>query len=174
MTLAPMVEGTVPIRRPAALFLESFQRRVAAGLLTGGPHSRSNYVVTQAGSDSLHIRAADWWTAVNVGLNDFELQVAAPGLVHYRVRYWRWAGYVLSLGGGLGGIGLLLLLLADVRSYIAQNSAHMIPGLSVDQNLKFAWGMVLFWGFAWPWLLIALHRRPLRRLIERLIGEVDG
>jgi hypothetical protein len=174
MTLAPMVEGTASIRSPAKPFLESFQRRVAAGLLTGRPHPRSNYVVTQVEPNSLHIRAADWWTAINVGLNELDIQVAAPNVVHYCVRYWRWAGYALGLGCVLGGIGLIFLLFTDVRSYIAQNSAHRFPGLSIDQNLGLAWGMVLFWGFVWPWLLIALRRGPLRRLVERLIGESDA
>jgi hypothetical protein len=30
------------------------------------------------------------------------------------------------------------------------------------------------WGFIWPWLLISLHKRPLHRLIARLIAEVDA
>jgi hypothetical protein len=34
--------------------------------------------------------------------------------------------------------------------------------------------MVLFWGFVWPWLLVALHKRPVRRLLERIIAEVDA
>ena len=50
----------------------------------------------------------------------------------------------------------------------------MIPGLSIDQNLRVAWLMVLFWGFIWPWLLIWLHKRPLRGLITRLIAEIDA
>jgi len=50
----------------------------------------------------------------------------------------------------------------------------MIPGLSTEQNLLIAWSMVLFWGFVWPWLLIHLHQRPLRRLLERVISEVDA
>jgi hypothetical protein len=50
----------------------------------------------------------------------------------------------------------------------------MIPGLSIEQHVLVAWAMVVFWGFVWPWLLIALHKRPLRRLIERLIAEVDA
>jgi len=34
--------------------------------------------------------------------------------------------------------------------------------------------MVLFWGFVWPWLVMLLHKRSLRRLIARLIAEVDA
>jgi hypothetical protein len=50
----------------------------------------------------------------------------------------------------------------------------IIPSLSTDQNLAVAWVIVVFWGFAWPWVLIAMHKRPLRRLVERLIREVDA
>jgi hypothetical protein len=66
-----------------------------------------------------------------------------------------------------------MLLSLDVRDYIARNERSMIPGLSIEQNLGIAWLMVLFWGFIWPWLLIALHKRPLRQLVTRLIREVD-
>ena len=48
------------------------------------------------------------------------------------------------------------------------------PVLSLDQNVVLAWALALFWGLAWPWILIALNRRPLRRLIDGLISEVDA
>lgn len=53
-------------------------------------------------------------------------------------------------------------------------SVATFPGLSIDQHLYFAWAMVLFWGFAFPWLLIALHKRPLHRLVASLVTEVDA
>src|SRR2546422_8398842 len=67
MTLAPQIEGTVPIRSSAAQFVQAFHYRVAAGLLVGQPHPRSNYRVAEAGPGQLRIHAADWWTAINVG-----------------------------------------------------------------------------------------------------------
>ena len=110
----------------------------------------------------------------NVGLNELELRFQKPGAVQYRVRYWRWASFTLGLSGILGLVGVLLLLVFDVRGYIARHEVTMLPGLSIDQNLFVAWAMVIFWGFTWPWLLIALHKRPLRRLVARLISEVDA
>ena len=174
MTLAPHIEGTIPIRSSAAQFVRAFKRRVAAGLLVGRPHPRSNYRVGDAGPGQLRIQAADWWTAVNVGLNEFVLRFPQPGSVHYRVYYWRWAYYGLALSGLLGLIGLVLLFTLDVRGYIARHPTARLPGLSVGANLLLLWAMVLFWGFVWPWLLIALHKRPLRRLVARLIAEVDA
>ena len=174
MTLAPRIDGTVAIRSSPAQFAEAFRQRVSAGLLTGHPHPRSNYRVVEDSSDQLQIHAVDWWTAINVGLNELELGFPEAGSVRYRVRYRRWAGYAVGLSGVLGCIGLLLLLILDVRGYIASHATARFPGLSVDQNLVVAWVMVLFWGFVWPWLLIALHKRPLHHLVTRLIREVDA
>lgn len=108
-----------------------------------------------------------------MGLNEVELQ-AVPGSVHYQVWYWRWTRFVLLFSGALGAIGLMLLQILDVRSYIANHPGSMIPGLSVDQNLQVAWSLFVFWGFVFPWFLIAMHKRPLRRLVERLIADVDS
>jgi len=174
MSINPQIQGVVPIGSAVEEFLEAFRRRISAGLLTGQPHPRSNYRVSETGPGHLVVHAADWWTAINVGLNELELHLPQGGSVHYRVRYWRWVQFGLALSGMLGLIGIVLLASLDVRGYIARHSNSMLPGLSVDQNLLVAWLMVLFWGFAWPWLLIPLHKRPLRRLVERLIAEVDA
>src|SRR5262245_43029793 len=80
----------------------------------------------------------------------------------------------LGLSAVLGLIGLVLLLTLDVRGYIEDDATARLSGLSVDENLGIAWIMVVFWGFVWAWLLIALHKRPLRRLVERLVREVDA
>jgi hypothetical protein len=173
MTLTPETHGAVPIRSASQEFLQRFRQRVDSGLLTGRPHPRSNYVVTQADTHHLHVRAADWWTAINVGLNELDLELPQGGIVRYQVHYWRWTAYAIGLCGVLGLIGLVLLLTFDVRTYITQSPGAMIPGLSVDQNVIIAWAMVLFWGFVWPWLLVLLHKRPLQRLVTRLITEVD-
>jgi len=174
MSLSPEIRGTVQIRSDPAEFLQAFHQRVVAGLLSGRPRSRSNYAVSQTGSSRLRFRAADWSTAISVGLNEVDLDLTRQGTVRYRVRYWRWASFVLGLGGLVGAIGLVLLWTFDVESYIARHPERMIPGLPAHRGLLVAWGMVVFWGFLWPWLLIALHQPPLRRLVTRLITEVDG
>ena len=173
MTLAPRIEGVVTIRSSAAEFVPAFSQRVVAGLLLGRPHPRSNYQVSEASGDALRVTAADYATAISVGLNDIELRLPRGGSVEFRVRYWRWASYVLGLSGLIGLIGVGLLLTFDVRDYIARTPEARLPGLSVDQNLGLAWMMAIFWGFVWPWLLILMHKPPLRRLLERLIREVD-
>ena len=109
MTLAPQIEGAVAIHSPAVQFAQAFRQRVMAGLLTGRPHARSNYRVVEGVPGQLRIRAMDWWTATNVGLNELELRFPKPGSVQYRVRYWRWASFTLGLSGILGLVGVLLL-----------------------------------------------------------------
>jgi hypothetical protein len=173
VTLIPRISGAASIRTPAAAFLLRFRDRVEAGLLTGRKDRRANYAVARAEAASLRVRAADWPTAVNVGLNEIELDVGS-GEVRYRIHYWRWAAFALALSGLIGSVGLILLLAFDARGYIAANQNRMLPGLTVDQNLGVAWAMVIFWGFLWPWLLIRWHRRPLHDLIQRIIREVDA
>jgi hypothetical protein len=171
---SPHIDGSVSIDSAAPRFLGAFTSRVEKGLLSSEPHSRSCYRVTEAAADRLAVRASDWPTALNVGLNEIELRVPGDGWVHYRVRYWRWTLFGLGLCGTLGLVGLALLLGGDARAYIARQPRSMMPGLSVDQNLRIAWVMVIFWGFVWPWVLVAMHRRPLRRLLVRIITEVDA
>ncbi len=168
------VEGSATIRAQARAFIAAFVQRIEAGLLRGTARWRSNYAVTRADADGLKFRAANWWTAMNVGLNQVELIVASDGRVRYGIRYPRWAGYGLALCGGLGVVLIAFLLTYDVRGYIVQHPESAFPGLSTDQNIAIAWAMALFWGFAWPWILIAFHKRPLRRLMEQLIAEVDA
>jgi hypothetical protein len=90
------------------------------------------------------------------------------------VRYPRWATFVLALSDLLGVALLVFFVFFDIREYLVGHPASAVPGLSLDQNVALAWAMALFWGFAWPWIVIAGHRRPLRRLIEGLIAEVDA
>lgn len=173
-TLSPRIEGDVPIRSAGSQFLERFRHRVSGGLLAGKPHPRSNYTVIDNGPAHVAVRAADWWTAINVGLNDLDLALRDSGVVHYRVRYWRWSAYAIGVSALLGSIGIALLSSLDVRAYISGHPSSRLPWFSVEQNLAIAWLMVLFWGFVWPWMLIALHKRPLHRVIRRLIAEVDS
>jgi hypothetical protein len=99
MMLTPHITGTVPIRASAVQFVQAFQQRVAAGLLIGRPHPRSNYRVINAGASGLDVCAADWSTAISVGLNDIELRLPAAVSVNYHVRYWRWASCLDSAVG---------------------------------------------------------------------------
>ena len=173
MTFAT-VEGITAIRSDPRAFFAAFARRITSGLFPGAPRHRARYTVTREGPDGLQFRAANWWTAINVGLNDVELKATADGPVHYTVRYPRWAIYVLALSDVVGVLLIGFLVLFDVRGYLARHPSSTVPGLSLDENVALAWAMAFFWGFVWPWIVIALHRAPLRRLIKKLIAEVDA
>jgi hypothetical protein len=174
MILTPRIEGVVSMRSSAAHVIGALRQRVAAGLLSGRPHPRSSYEVVEEAPDRLRVRAANYQTAINVGLNDLELEFSSGDSVSYRVEYWRWASYVIGLGAVLTLTGLVILLAFDARGYIASHASARLPGLSIDQNVAVVWAMVTFWGVAWPWLLIALHKRPLRRLVEQLVRDADA
>jgi hypothetical protein len=168
------LEGTTPIRSDPRAFLAAFARRVASGLFPGAPALRTRYSVTREGADALQFRAANWPTATNVGLNEVELSPTSDGRVRYTVRYPRWAIYALGLGDLIGLSLIAFFVLFDIRGYLERHPDSTMPGLSLDQNVAFAWAMALFWGFVWPWVLIFLHKKPLRTLIEGLIAEVDA
>jgi hypothetical protein len=177
MTLSwfePRVAGTAIIRAEPRAFLAGLARRVTGGLLAGDAASkRSQYAVASQASDRLIFRATNWMTAFNVGLNDVELVVLPERQVAYTITYRRWAAYSLLLSAIIGCTLAAIFALVDIHRYVERHPASQLPGLSVDQNVAIAWGMALFWGFIWPWLLIGLHKRPLRRLMARIIVEVD-
>jgi hypothetical protein len=172
MMFLPSLEGSVTIRAPARAFVTAFARRIEAGLFGSAPGPRSRYAVIRADDTGLAFRAIDWPTAMSVGLNDVDLAVRSDN-VRYRVRYPWWTICVLALSALLGVVLAAFFLLYDLRDYLARQSWPSLFGLSMDQSVAVAWGSVVFWGFVWPWILIALHKRPLRRLIERIIVEVD-
>lgn len=174
MSLKPHVEGTATIHSPGPAFFAAFARRIEAGLLAHAAERRNRYLVTRQGADGLVFRAVNGWTAFNVGLNEVDLSSPSAGVVKYRIGYPRWAGYVIGAGAVLAVLGLVTFLLIDIRSYIAAHQFSRIPGLSLDQNVAVAWGFWLFFGFLWPWVLIVLHKGPLRGLMHMLIAEVDA
>jgi hypothetical protein len=73
----------------------------------------------------------------------------------------------------LGAIGIALMLAFDVRAYMTQAPGRLVPGLTVEQNILLLWAFIVFWGFLWPWILVALHKRPLHKLVARLVAAVD-
>jgi hypothetical protein len=174
MSLTPQIEGAMPIKASKSQFNAALRQRIENGFLTGRPGSRSNYQIVESQPETIQVRAVDWWTAINVGLNDLNLSFSKSGKLHFRLQFWRWAIYCLALCSVLGLMGVALFLALDIRSYIANNAGARIPGLSNDQNLYLAWGMLLFWGFVWPWILIAFHKRPLRKLLAKLVSEIDA
>lgn len=174
MWFFPRVEGTSIIRAEPRAFVSAFVRRTETGLLRGAAPRRCHYLVTRHGDDGLAFRATDWLTAFNVGLNDVELALFSGGQVGYTIQYRQWARDAVVFCGGLGLALGAAFLMVDIRAYVDQHAASRISGLSTGQNVAIAWAMAFFWGFVWPWILIAFHKRPLGRLMEQIIAEVDA
>ena len=174
MWFLPREEGAASIRADPQAFISSFARRIETGLLGDRSSRRCRYLVTRQGSEGLAFRATDWMTAIAVGLNNVELAVSSDRRVRYTIRYLRWARYALLGCGAFGLVFGAFLLMFDIRGYIEQHAASRVPGLSLETNIAIVWTMVFFWGFVWPWILIALHKKPLGRLMERLIAEVEA
>jgi hypothetical protein len=164
-------EGRATIRSEPRAFVEAFRRRVETGLLSGKPEPRSRYELTSVSTDRLAFRASDWSTALNVGLNEVDLEASA-GAVRYRVRFRRWAKYCVALAGTIGGGLMVVLFVLNPGGYVSRQPG--IRGLSTRQAVYLAWSMAAFWGFVWPWILIALHKPSLRRLMKRIIADVES
>ena len=173
MLFSPATEGTVAVGVAGEVLLRAFARRVVTGLLSSASAARNQYEVEHAAPQVLRFRAVNWLTASNVGLNDVELTLPEANIVRYRIRYARWTCAAVAIGATVGFALIALLLLFDLRGYIAANPGPEYLGLSPDQNVAIAWSMALFWGFAYPWILVAMHKKPLRRLMDSLIAEVD-
>ena len=173
MAFLPEIRGSLKIRSEPEPFFRAFRRRVANGLLTGTQDKRSKYLATLVDPQHLAVRAADWKSAVNVGLNDLDFEWAGSGYLRYRVRYWRWTLFCVALGAVLAAIGIALVLGFDVRGYMMQRPGRTLWGLTIDQNIALLWAFIVFWGFVWPWILVMIHKRPLHALVARLVTAVD-
>ena len=171
--LAPSLAGTAVIQAPAPAFVRAFARRVESGIYPGTTPGRCRYDVTEAGPERLRFRALDWPTAISIGFNAVEVS-ASPGRAQYQVEYQRWAAYAVALGAAIGISLIACFLIFDLRGYLEAHRGLESLLLSPDQNLALAWGMAIFWGFGWPWLLIAFYKRSLRRMMEALIADVDA
>jgi hypothetical protein len=171
--LFPGFMGQTQIASPGAVFLERMKARVQSGLLMGKPHWRSRYVVTRHTQQELAFRASDIMTAINVGLNEVALRTAGDGKLKYTVTYLRWAVYVVGLGALLGIALVMGFLFGDIEAQIDQYPPVADPVLNRTVGFVLFWVLILFWALVWPWILVVMHRRFAKKLLSRIIREVD-
>jgi hypothetical protein len=167
---SPRFSGHRQINASPETFLTGIKNRVESGLLTGKPHRRSRYVVTNHTEGQLTFRASDTLTAINIGLNDVTLRAEKDHEVAYSVSYRKWAKYVLGLSLSLGAV---LVGVFFLRNPGAQMEASPVTSDPVLTRTLF-WGLVGFWALVWPWVLIAMHRPFARKALDRIIREVDS
>ena len=171
--LSPRFNGQTQIASSGAVFLEGMKARIQAGLLVGKPHWRSRYAVTRHTQRELAFRAADFMTAINVGLNEVILRTPGNHRVEYSVSYFRWAAYVVGLGAFLGVAFVVAFLFWDIEAQIDRYPLVADPALNRTIGLAVFWGLTLFWCLVWPWLILVMHRPFARKLLDRIIREVD-
>jgi hypothetical protein len=156
----PVFAGQMSVPGVPSDFSSRLAERVRTGLLVPGSRRRANYTVDSAGSDHLRFRAADLSTAISVGLNEVSVERRDATTISYEVRYWRWTLYCVTLS-------LLIVLSAVcVKFFWGQELQSLRYG-----PLLF-WFHMGFWGFAWPWILTALHKPFASRCLERILREV--
>lgn len=172
--LSPRFTGTIEVASRAPAFFEAMKTRVRHGLLTGKPHWRSRYVVTGHTEREMTIRACDFITAINVGLNEVVLRAPGNRSVEYSVSYLRWAAYVVGLGAVLGIAFIIGFLFWGIESQLDRYALVADPALNRTIGLVLFWALVVFWAGIWPWILIAMHKPFARKLLDRIIREVDS
>jgi hypothetical protein len=144
-------------------WVERMTRRIETGLFTPSSRRRADYVVRSRSSDAVSFSASDFWTAVNVGLNDVELHRAAGNRVAYHGSFNRWAAYAAIQGLVVAGAVLLVVLLW--------------PGARGEVDRYGAWGwpllitLLAFFGLVWPRVLVVMHRRFASRALERIVRQ---
>jgi len=161
-SIRPAVTGEFTSDRAVPDLLARVERRVRTGLFVPGRRDRANYSVCESSGDSLEFEAVGFLTAWNVGLNHVRLMRTGPTSVSFRIRFDGWTGYCVLHGVLLAtGLAITYGLSPLLRANVAAS-----PG----RKLLF-WGSLAFWGFAWPWLLTALHRPFVRIALERILRE---
>ena len=164
--LIPVFEGGIDVERVPEEFIERVAARVNDGLFIPGSRRRANYVVTGYTRDELRFAAADFWTAFNVGLNDVMVRQEGPTRIAYRVTYWRWTRYAVFLCGSIAVFALAGLVFALPWISPAQRQTMANPVFATVFGANLA-----FWGFVWPWVLVAIHKKPAARCLERILRD---
>ncbi len=174
ISFAPQFSGTVKIKSPMAPFLSQFKQRIESGRLAGQPHWRMRYAVSKFSDHELTFAASTFMSAINVGLNRVTLRELGPNQIEYNVTYRIWAAYCIGLGALLALLGVAFYFLVDIGKEIAHQRVVPDPALNLAIGTAIYWGSIIGWGILWPWVLIALHKSPVRKFLLRVIDEVDA
>lgn len=166
----PEFSGTYSPEKIRPDFARALAERVRKGLFPRASERRNRYKVVNESEGELRFRSEGLLTAITIGWNDvqvlIDLSPETPGdrpKIHYRATFFNWAAYGVAL---CGFIGICLIAAASIFG-----GKYMV-GYPAAKTVF--WIMVAFWGFVWPWILVALHKRPAARLLERLLSEVNG
>ncbi len=164
----PGLPGTYSPERISENFPDKLARRVQSGVLPRAPKSRNRYVIGSKTKDRMTFSSSGLWTGISVGLNDVEVHLdknSIPPRILYRVKYWVWTQYCVILGLAIG------------ISIIASRY-YLFPGWFAkwgygQPEFFYSYGEIIFWCILWPWILVALHKKPVSKLLKRIFDEVN-
>lgn len=162
------------VYRPEVLaddFIDRLAARVESGLFPMASAGRNRYAITERLGTRLRFQSVGIATGINIGLNDVAVRVddRAPE-ISYEVSYWAWAKYSLFLCAGIAGVLGLVLLATLLGLPMSYGHLHLPTTLLLPIFVP----MTLFWGVLWPWILIALHKRPAAKCLTRILDEVNA
>ena len=162
----PEFSGTYSPESLRPDFIAALAQRVRGGLFPFASERRNRYVVMSESEKELRFRSEGVLTSISIGLNDVQVEVAlgkgSPPQVCYEVTYFGWARYGVILCGAIGIALVACWSLFGERLGARKSGANAI-----------FWVVVIFWGFVWPWILAALHKRPAAKALERLFAEIN-
>ncbi len=151
-------------------FLDKIAERIASGLFPLAPPSRNRYEVVERTDDSLRFRSRGLLTGINIGLNDVRLRIDGDAReIRYEVSYWTWAKYSIYLCLGIGGLLGIVMIALSFGWYIFPMNLYPSNYLITTVGLP----MIIFWGLIFPWILIALHKRPASRCLMNIFDEAN-
>ena len=158
----PRFSGELEFRALPDDLVAALESRIQEGFLVRGNHARSNYRICSSSNDSVTISADDWWTAINVGLNEVKLRREGDQRITFEVSFWRWTTYAAMLGMLIFVVLLGACVFTDwMRPWLSQNRLETLGACSVG----------IFFCLCWPWILTEFHKKPAARCLERILHE---
>jgi len=163
----PEFSGAFSPERLRPDFVKALAERVRRGVFPRASQRRNRYAVVSESEKELRFRSEGLLASITIGWNDVHVQIDSPPqdtpTVCYEVRYFGWARYSVVLCVFIG------VCLIATWSLFGEKYGAPYSGAKT-----LFWVMVIFWGFVWPWILVALHKRPAARALERLFAEVNS
>lgn len=160
---SPAYGGVMDLTSVPDDFTERMARRVETGLLVPGSRRRADYVVRRQTPDAISFGADGLLTAYAFGLNEVELRREGSSRIKYQGSFVLWARLAVVQGMVVAAAILVLALAVPA----ARDQVVVTPG---------GWPALIaiaaFFGLAWPWLLIAFHRRVVAQSLERIVRQV--
>ncbi len=159
----PRFSGELEFRALPDDLVTTLESRIQEGFLVRGNHARSNYRICSSTNDSITICADDWWTAINVGLNEVRLRREGDRRITFEVSFWRWTGYCVMLGTLIFVVLLSIFVFTDwMEPWLPQNRLETLGSLSIG----------IFFCLSWPWILTEFHKKPAARCLVRILHEI--